>query len=632
MFRIVTQIICLYFLIQLVYSKLKMNKKADKFELGDKAFLLNGKPFQIISGEMHYPRIPREAWEHRMKMARAMGLNTISIYIFWNAHQPQKDHFDFTGNNDISQFVKTAQDAGLFVILRPSPYVCAEWEFGGYPYWLQNEKDLEVRSKNENYLTLYRNYIQQVANQIAHFQINRGNGGNIIMIQVENEYGSYGSDKEYLEINKKIFNEAGFDGILFTCDPKEAIVNGHLNGLLPAINGVDDPQEVFRLVSENNNGKGPFLIAEWYPAWFDNWGLEHHTKDASEYADKLDQVLKHGISINMYMFHGGTTFGYRNGANYGLTNPGFEPQITSYDYDAPVNEAGNPTEKFYKFREVIKKYLPQGSVLPDLPTKKSVIGISNFNVESKVNLLTNLNNFQKYKNKSLLTFEDINLDYGYILYRTQVKLNPENLLNTFYLQIDKVRDYAVVMVNGERIGKLDRRLNEKDLSFSLSTNHNNFNTEFLTLDILVENMGRINFGEELLKNKKGILGDVKLNNLILDDWEMYKLSLDSIKNVKLVNVFNEKDDVNKSPMIFKGTFYVEDIGDTYLDLTTWGKGGVWINGRNIGRYWFIGPQQTLYVPKEWLKKGKNEFVIFETLKSDLNNLKTLTKPLLDKLQ
>jgi beta-galactosidase len=265
---------------------------------------------------MHYPRIPKEAWRDRMKMAKAMGLNTISIYIFWNVHQPEKERFDFSGNNDIAKFVQTAKDEGLYIVLTPSPYVCAKWEFGGYPYWLLNEKETEVRSKNPIYLKLYRNYIQKVANQIAKFHINHDATGNILMIQVENEYGSYGSEKEYLNINREIFINAGFDGLLFTCDPISAIKNGHLEGLLPAINGQDIPETVFRLINENNNGRGPYLIAEWYPAWLDSWGRPHNTKDPNEYAGKLDVVLKNNISINIYMFHGGTTTGFRNGANF----------------------------------------------------------------------------------------------------------------------------------------------------------------------------------------------------------------------------------------------------------------------------------------------------------------------------
>lgn len=267
------------------------------FALGDNAFLLDGKPFQIISGEMHYTRIPREAWKARMKMAKAMGLNTISTYVFWNVQEPQKGVFDFSGNEDIAAFIKDAQEEGLWVILRPSPYVCAEWEFGGYPYWLQNEKGLVVRSMNKKYMEAYKKYITALGKQLAPLQITHG--GNILMIQVENEYGAYGDDKKYLAMNEQMFREAGFDDILFTCDPPQFMSNGYLPGTLPAVNGLSDPQKVKAIISEHHEGKGPFFISEWYPGWFDWWGATHHTVPAEKDAVRLDSVLAAGISINI---------------------------------------------------------------------------------------------------------------------------------------------------------------------------------------------------------------------------------------------------------------------------------------------------------------------------------------------
>lgn len=610
------------------------------FELSDTNFLLNGNKFQIISGEMHYPRIPQAAWRHRFKMARAMGLNTISTYIFWNMHQPEKNIFNFEGNNNIREFIKTAQEEGLFVILRPSPYVCAEWEFGGYPYWLLNEQNLEVRSKNENYLNLYREYIRKIGEQLADLQIHKSENGNIILIQLENEYGSYGADKAYLEINKRIFNEAGFDGVLITCDPKEAIENGHLPGVLPAINGVDDPAEVFSLIKQNNNNKGPFLIAEWYPAWFDNWGYKHQTKSVAEYALKLDRVLQSGISINMYMFHGGTTTGFRNGANYGLTNPTYEPQITSYDYDAPLDEAGNPTAKFFAFREVIRKYLPEGSVLPDVPAKKEALAIQNILFGNEIQLFERLEQFEKYAGAKPLNYEQVGLDYGYLVYKTTIKAQSlkaafdfSELNNSIF--IEGVRDYVHVYLEGNFIGKLDRRLKEDTIKFSaMHLNSNSKNKadtdDSLTLVIIAENMGRINFGEELLHNNKGIIGDVKLNGNVLEKWETYKISLDSLRDLQDKKQIGFEN-LSASPVLFKGSFNLEKVGDTYLDFTEWGKGAVWINGNNIGRYWFIGPQQTLYVPGEFLRVGENEIILFEMLRKG-EQLNAIDNPILDHLQ
>ncbi|HWJ29531.1 MAG TPA: beta-galactosidase family protein, partial [Flavisolibacter sp.] len=344
-------------ILSLVCFQVSAQNVHHSFSLGENNFLLDGKSFQMISGEIHYTRVPREAWRQRMKMAKAMGLNTIGTYVFWNVHEPEKGKFDFSGNNDIAAFVRTAKEEGLWVVLRPSPYVCAEWEFGGYPYWLQNEKGLIVRSKEPQYLQEYKTYIREVGRQLVPLQVNHG--GNILMVQIENEYGSYGSDKEYLEINRKMFIDAGFDGLLYTCDPAGDVERGHLSGLLPAVNGLDQPEKVKEIVRKNHNGNGPFYIAEWYPAWFDWWGAKHHKVSADHYVHRLDSVLAAGLSINMYMFHGGTTRGFMNGANYNDQSP-YEPQISSYDYDAPLDEAGNVTEKFMKFREVIQKYLPTG--------------------------------------------------------------------------------------------------------------------------------------------------------------------------------------------------------------------------------------------------------------------------------
>jgi beta-galactosidase len=580
------------------------------FTLGEDAFLLNGKPFQMISGEMHYPRIPREAWRQRMKMAKVMGLNTIGTYIFWNLHEPQKGKFDFSGNNDVVEFVKIAKEEGLWVILRPSPYVCAEWEFGGYPYWLEKENGLVVRSKDPKYLEEYKKYINAVGKQLAPMQINHG--GNILMVQIENEYGSYSNDKEYLAINKQMFIDAGFDGLLYTCDPKPAVKDGHLPGLLPAVNGIDNPGEVKALVKENHHGAGPFYIAEWYPAWFDWWGTKHHTVPAEQYVDKLDAVLAAGISINMYMFHGGTTRGFMNGANFNDQNP-YEPQISSYDYDAPLDEAGNATEKFMKFRSVIQKHLPVGQVLPAVPKAKPVTVIPDIPLKQATSLFDILP--APKLNAEPLTFEDLSQAYGFVLYRTTVDGGVSGSL-----KINGLRDYGIVYINGKRAGVLDRRLKQDSLQVDLPKGK-------VRLDILVENLGRINFGPYLLKNKKGITEQVLLEGKELKNWKMYSLPFSSVSGL----VFKAGKLNAGSPVIKKGVFDLKKVADTYLDMRSWGKGVVWVNGHNLGRYWSVGPQQTIYLPAEWLKKTNNEVVVLELLKSNQTTLKTLSKPVLDEL-
>jgi beta-galactosidase len=594
-------------LILLLHSQVFAQQR-HTFALGDSVFLLDNKPFQIISGEIHYTRVPREAWRQRMQMAKAMGINTIGTYVFWNVNEPQKDVFDFKGNSDIAAFVKTAKEEGLWVILRPSPYVCAEWEFGGYPYWLQNKKGLQVRSKEPQYLAEYKKYILEIGKQVKPYLIS--NGGNIIMVQVENEYGSYGSDQSYLEINRKMFVEAGFKGLLYTCDPAKDVSKGKLPGLLAAVNGVNDPARLKELVKQNNDGKGPYLVAEWYPAWFDWWGEKHHTVPAAQYVTELDAMLGAGISINMYMFHGGTTRGFMNGANCYDTSY-YQPQISSYDYDAPLDEAGNATDKFMQFRSVIQKHVKHQ--LPDVPAPKKTITIAPITLSFAADIFSVLP--KPVMSASPLTFEKLNQAYGYVLYRTKVKNATSGLL-----KIKELRDYGVVFVNGKKQGIVDRMLKLDSLNLSLEGGEN-------TIDILVENMGRINFGPNLLKNNKGITNTVTLNGKELKGWQMFSLPMSNLNTIR----FNNKPKPD-APVIKKATFTLDETGDTYLDMSKWGKGAVWINGHHLGRYWEIGPQQTVYVPAEWLKKGENSIVIFELIKPEQNVIEALEKPILSELK
>jgi beta-galactosidase len=603
------KLLSLFFFL-LATNRLNAQDAKYTFALSDTAFLLDGKPFQIISGEMHYTRVPREAWRQRMKMAKAMGLNTIGTYVFWNVHEPQKGHYDFSGNHDIAEFVKIAKEEGLWVILRPSPYVCAEWEFGGYPYWLEKEEGLQVRSKEPKYLEAYHKYIMEVGKQLAPLQINHG--GNVLMVQIENEYGSYGADKDYLALNRKMFIEAGFDGQLYTCDPEAAIKDGHLPGLLPAINGVDNVAKVKKLIGENHGGKGPYFIAEWYPAWFDWWGTAHHTVPAEKYIGPLDSVLTAGISINMYMFHGGTTRGFMNGANFNDQNP-YEPQISSYDYDAPLDEAGNATDKYMKFRRVIEKHLPAGVTLPEVPAAKPAAVIPTIRFTQTFGLFDHLP--KAVLHASPQTFEDLNQAYGFALYRTTVTGGKSKLL-----KIDGLRDYGIIYLNGKRVGILDRRLKQDSLLINLPKGK-------VQLDILVENLGRINFGPYLLKNKKGITGKVTLNGSEVKNWYSYGLPLNTLNlSGKGLQITGGK------PVIKKAVFNLNKPVDTYLDLSKWGKGTVWLNGHNLGRYWNVGPQQTVYAPVEWLKAGSNEIEVLELIKTDQDVLPSLAKPVLSELQ
>lgn len=602
---------CVLLVVAVLMQYLVMAQAKHEFSYGDEHFLLDGKPFQMISGEIHYTRVPREAWRQRMKMARAMGLNTIGTYVFWNVHEPQKGVYDFSGNNDISAFVKTAQEEGLWVVLRPSPYVCAEWEFGGYPYWLQNEKGLKVRSTEPQYLQAYKNYIYQVGKQLSPYLVTHG--GNILLVQIENEYGSYGSDKEYLSINQQFFVDAGFDCLLYTCDPARDVAKGYLPGFLPSVNGIDKPEQIKSLVRRYNNGKGPFYVAEWYPAWFDWWGEKHHRVPGEKYAERLDTLLAAGLSVNMYMFHGGTTRGFMNGAN--CYDTGFyEPQISSYDYDAPLDEAGNATPKFMLFRQVIQKHLPAGQILPAVPAPGPVIILPEINFSNAVDIFSILP-VAKHAEQPL-PFEVLNQAYGFVLYRTQLTGGKKGIL-----RLKELRDYGIVFINGKRHGVLDRRFKQDSLFVELPAGT-------VTIDILVENMGRINFGPNLLKNEKGITSRVTLNGEEIKGWQMFSLPFENVSNI----VINKGRGEKEVPVLKKAVFELSTTGDTYLDMRDWGKGCVWINGHHLGRYWSVGPQQTVYVPAEWLRKGSNEVMILELIKTGQNTLRSLQKPVLDILE
>lgn len=580
------------------------------FSVGDNAFLLDGKPFQIISGEMHFARIPRECWKERLHMAKAMGLNTVATYVFWNFHETEKGFYNFKDNADVAEFCRLAQEEGLWVIIRPSPYACAEWEFGGYPYWLLKEKNLKVRSQDSRFMEMSRNYFNALAKEIVPLQITHG--GPIIMVQIENEYGSYDSDKVYLGKYKDIYRQSGIDVELYTCDGPSQMPAGYLPGVLPAVNGLDNVKEVKQLIDKYNNGHGPYFIAEWYPAWFDSWGLEHHVVPYKDFIAIYDSVLSAGLSINIYMAHGGSTRWFWNGANMSKREP-YMPQTSSYDYDAPIDEAGNPTPKFLAMREVISKHLPNGVTLPIVPEKKKSISIRDVTLNQFSSIWQNLPS-PKVSDKPLC-FEDLNQGYGFVLYRTKLKPSSKGLL-----KIKQLRDYAVVFIDGKQITTLDRRLKQDSLEIETG------NKESI-LDIFVENNGRINYGYYLNDNLHGITQSVTLNDAEILNWQMFSFPMADISNMKYIS-----DNSVSGPLFRKGYFLLNKTADTYLDMSHWGKGHVWINGKSIGKYWNIGPQQTLYVPAQWLKEGENEIVIFEQLKPEQQVVNFIEAPILDRLQ
>lgn len=579
------------------------------FEIKDNKFLYDGEKVQLICGEMHYPRIPVEYWRDRMQRAKAMGLNTVSAYVFWAVHEPQPGEFNFEGQADIARFVEIAAEEGLFVLLRPGPYVCAEFDFGGYPYWLQNDSTLKWRSDNPAFLAACERYLNALGKELAPHTVT--NGGNIIMVQVENEYGSYSNDKVYLGKLAELIKNAGFNVPLMTCDGSGQMPNGYIPGILPTVNGaVGD--DIMRAIDRYWPG-GPYFVAEFYPAWFDVWGQPHSAVNYQRPAEQLDWMLKNDVSISIYMFHGGTNFAYTNGAN--TNNGSYEPQPTSYDYDAPLGEYGNAYPKYHAFREVIQRNLPEGVVLPDVPEDNPTTTFAEVTLNEWAPLSVAYGN--RVESMNTRTMEEMKQDYGYIHYETTIAEPVKGKL-----LIDELRDYAVVVLNGKVVGSIDRRFHQNSIDIEVTEPNS-------VLEILVENGGRVNYGKDLVNNLKGITRRVTLDGKELKGWTITSLPL-HLADVDKYD-FEKQSYEGNLPGFHRGTFTIDKVGDTFIDMTGWGKGAVWVNGRSLGKFWGIGPQQTMYLPAPWMKKGENEIVVFEMESTGKRSLSGVDKPILNTL-
>ncbi|RED23443.1 beta-galactosidase [Flavobacterium cutihirudinis] len=585
--------------------------QTSNFKIGENDFLLNGKPYVVRCGEMHFARIPKEYWAHRLKMAKAMGLNTVCAYLFWNLHEPEPGKFNWTGMADAAEFCKMAQKEGLYVILRPGPYACAEWDFGGFPWWLLKKKDIKLRTQDPYYLARCRIYLKEVGRVLASQQIN--NGGNIIMTQVENEYGSYGDDKEYLGKIRDYLVEAGFTVPLFTCDGPSQLKNDVRDDIFSVVNFGRNPESAFKSLREVRP-KGPLMCGEYYPGWFDSWGTKHHTGSVDNVAKEIKYMMDNKASFSIYMAHGGTTFGMWTGAN----NPPYLPQTSSYDYDAPISEAGWDTEKFYTLRKLFSNYLQEGETLPEVPTRNKVIKIPEFATTQIAPLFSNLPDF--IEDKLPQNMEEYNQGYGSILYRTVLQGGKETTLN-----IKEIHDFAWIFIDGKKIASLDRRKEEYTCKIPAVR-------KGAVLDILVEATGRVNYGESL-HDRKGITEkvflkdeDAKITDLY--NWKVYPIGL---KNNETPPYLKFEKGNTTMPAFHKGNFVLDETGDTFLNVSTWGKGLVWINGHCLGRFWNIGPTQSMYVPGPWLKKGNNEVVVLDYMGPEKNILSGMELPILDAL-
>jgi beta-galactosidase len=592
------------------------------FEIKDGQFRYDGKPTQIHSGEMHYARVPKEYWRHRLKMLKAMGLNTVATYVFWNFHHPTPGVWDFkTGSHNLGEFLKTAQEEGLFVILRPGPYACAEWEFGGYPWWLQQNKNLVIRANNQPFLDSCNVYLRQLATQVKGYQVSKG--GPVIMTQVENEFGSYVAQRpdvplaEHRQYNAAIRQQlaaAGFEGPFFTSDASTLFEGGATPGALPTANGEDNVERLKKAVNQYHNNQGPYMVAEYYPGWLDHWGEPFVRVGTEQVTKQIETYLKNEVSFNFYMVHGGTNFGFTSGANYNEEHQ-IQPDITSYDYDAPISEAGHATPKYTALRALMQRYVKYP--VPPVPAPIPVITLPPIALSKAVELFDLKRDLKPVTNDTPLTFEDLGQGHGYVLYSKRFTQPAQGKL-----LVKGLRDYATVYVNGKLVGELNRQQNKYELDVQIPFNG--------TLELLVENMGRINYGADIVHNTKGIISPITLDGADLTgSWAMYKLPFDRVPDL---GRYPTKNQAGK-PTLYTASFEVKQTGDVFLDMRGWGKGIVFVNGHHLGRYWKVGPQQTLYLPGCWLAKGKNDVVVLEQQNDVLHKeLKTTDKPILEEVK
>ena len=655
----------------LASASMQAAQQPGTFTVGNKTFLLNGEPFIVKAAEVHYPRIPRPYWDHRIKMCKALGMNSVCIYIFWNIHEQKEGEFNFTDNNDVAEFCRIAQKNGMYVIVRPGPYVCAEWEMGGLPWWLLKKKDIKLRERDPYFMERVKIFEEKVGEQLKPLTIQ--NGGPIIMMQVENEYGSYGEDKPYVsEIRDCLRGIYGKELELFQCDWSSNFEKNGLDDLTWTMNfgtGANIDEQFRRLGEVRPDA--PKMCSEFWSGWFDKWGAQHETRPAKDMVDGMDEMLSKGISFSLYMTHGGTSFGHWAGAN----SPGFAPDVTSYDYDAPINEWGLATPKFWELRKMMQKYSSQS--LPSVPkAPMPIITIPKFELTEFAPLFNGFDwkytwwdheeEAHGYRPK---TFEELDMGWGAVLYCTRLPEIPQpgNYLSPSQLTLTiDAHDFAQVFIDGKYMGRIDRVKNEKTLTLPPIK-------QGQELQILVEGMGRINFGRAI-KDFKGLvskptitisvsshLGGVDNTEITYtpSQWESiripddYKVAVQAFKwqkgelkehnpttheslNRAVIGrgfrLARESDELIFGRGYYRGYFNLKKVGDTFLNFETWGKGQVWVNGHAMGRIWSIGPQQTLYVPGCWLKKGQNEVIVLDVVGPSEKVVWGQSEPELNKLQ
>jgi beta-galactosidase len=546
----------------------------------------------LVYGELHYPRIPRAYWQARLAMARAMGLDAVSTYVFWNYHERTPGEIDFEGQRDVAHFVRLAQREGLDVVLRPGPYVCAEWDFGGLPWWLQREGEIPVRTADERFMQPAARWLRRLGEELAPLQ--RSAGGPIVAVQLENEYGAFGADRTYLLALRAALEEAGFGASPFyTIDQPKDAARGALDGLPVAITfAPGDPEREFAVPRALRPGDA-LHCGEFWAGWFDRWGAPRDLIDEDVQVRDLEWMLQSGISANVYMFHGGTNFGFWNGTTGTPAQP-YQPVTTSYDYQAALDEAGRPTAKYHRFRDAIARV--RGAVPLPVPASPGLIAIAPFALHESVRLSAALG--EPVTSPRPRSMEALGQAFGYVWYRTTLR-GPRAAM----LALETPCDYAVIAIDGRPIAHLDRRLNQTQTHVAIAG-------ERALLDILVENGGRINYGPGLGHDRKGISGSVTWGHEELLEWQMYALPFDEPPSTGFAAGCSE------APAFYRGSFEIDAAGDTYLDVRELHKGSLWINGHNAGRFWDIGPQRALYVPGVWLRRGRNEAIALDLFGHD----------------
>lgn len=562
-----------------------------KFAIEKDGFYLNGEPFRVIAGAIHYFRVPAEYWRDRLIKLKACGFNTVETYVAWNLHEPKEGEFDYSGMLDIEKFLDIAAELGLYAIVRPGPYICSEWDFGGLPWWLLKNDSMALRCMDKDYIAAVDRFFDDFIPRIASRQITKG--GNVILVQVENEYGSYGDDSEYIRYLAAGMTERGIDVPFFTSDGAEyqMLTGGTVPEIHKTANFGSRAKEQFARLREFQPD-GPLMCTEFWNGWFDHWTENHHSRDPEDAANALDDILSMGASVSAYMFHGGTNFGYMNGAN---DYDKYEPTVSSYDDDAPLNENGELTEKYYKFREVISKYAPIPEIEMPEPIKKKKYGEIRFTHSAK--LFDNLDALSKPVESVMpMTMEKLDRGYGFVLYTANVRGPRESQK----IRLQEVHDRGYIYLDGEFVGIQYRNDAEPKNSVAIPA-------EGAELAVLVENMGRVNYGAKL-KDAKGITVGIGFNNNFVYHWKNYPLPLDDISGVDFKEGVEPFDG---APVLLKAELDIDECCDTFIKLPTFKKGIIIVNNKVLSRYWEVGPQRSAYIPAPFLKEGKNEIVVME---------------------